>query len=161
MTMKPLKGDLISTFADQLNLPIRTVRQTVDALKARDRIGSGRPISPPITARDLARIILALTSPTLRGCVDHEMRLGAISLFTGDGQPTVETQLSDMIEEAVGMRYGASNFRDGQIVFGDNAVLFGTSNYKLRGSESLAYTRFIAVHSRAIAAIARILMPEN
>src|SRR5690349_20480061 len=115
-TEKVLATDVVDVFAEQIGLPRTFVRLVIQNLKVAERIASARPVAPPVTPRAIARITLALTSPSIRRAVETEKTLGSLCLREGDGQPTVEDAVTDMAEEAVGWRYGDTNFRDGSIV---------------------------------------------
>lgn len=159
-----LATDAISVYARHLNLHSKFVRQVIASLKSRGRLAASRPISPDHTPRSIARTILALTSPTIRDAAEVEQRLGALDLSTGDGQPSLEDQLADMAEEAAGWRNGDTRFRDGVVVIGfddeiatlENATYRGTSPAIRSGLE-----RFAVIRNRAIAQIARDLLPAS
>ncbi|MCF6113873.1 hypothetical protein [Mesorhizobium muleiense] len=138
-------------------------RQIINALKVANRIDAARPIAPPVTPRAIARIALALTSPSVRHAVDVEQALGALTLASGGGQPTLEDELTDLVETAVGWRYGDVNFRDGTILIGHDtgSVIIGQSRYAAKSSVPGGLQRITLVTNRAIAQIARELLPSE
>ncbi|RWO53695.1 hypothetical protein [Mesorhizobium sp.] len=155
--------DVVDAFTKHMKLPRKFVRQVVAAEKAHDRIASAKPVSPPLTPRALARLILAMTAPSVGRAVDTEKSIGALPLAVGDGQPDVETHLTDIVEEACGWRYGDSDFRDGTFLVGhDNGtVVAGSDTYRSKMPEQPGMLKFTLVHNRAIAAIARELLPNE
>lgn len=159
---KPLAPDVVDIYATSTSLPSNFVRQVISTLKARGRIGSGRPVSPPIQPRDIARTVLALTSPSVRQCVDVETACGSLPLSAGDGQPCVEDHLVDLIEEAAGWRNGDANFRDGQVILGGaEMIIIGPATYRTERRRQAGLQRYSLIQNRAIAQIARTLLPAR
>lgn len=166
MTTEPrvLARDVPAVFAEHFNVPPKFARQVIVALKARDRIDAARPVAPEPTPRAIARIVLALTSPTIRDAADIGQALGAMPLSSGDGQPTLEDQIADMVEEAAGWRNGDTNFRDGAIVIGHtvgNAVIGDVTFRGTSPATKPGLSRFSLITTRAIASVARDLLPTE
>lgn len=159
MTNSPaLVGDVVNVLVEHLSLPKPFVRQVIGTLKAADRIDSGRPISPPMTPRSIARVLLALASPSIKDAARYGETLGAMPLYAGDGQPTLEVALTDLIEEAAGWRNGNTNFRDDKIVVNECVAHVGAATFQ-SGSPSNGLHRFIAIDTSAISRIACALLP--
>jgi hypothetical protein len=158
MQKAPLAPDVVDVFVEHLNQPKPFVRQVIGTLKAADRIDSGRPISPPMTPRSIARILLALASPNIKDSARHGQALGALPLSEGDSQPNLETALTDIVEEAAGWRNGDTNFRDDRVVLADSFASVGSATFRA-GKPSRGLHRFIAIDTAAIARIARALLP--
>ena len=154
---------VIDTFTEHLKLPRKIVRQVIAAEKAQDRIASAKPISPPMTPRAIARIALALTSPTVGRAVETEKAFGGLCLQSGDGQPTVEDAITDLVEEAVGWRYGDADFRDGSMVVAhdDLVMLVGDCRYAAKEAKAGGLSKFTKIKFSALAAIARELLPND
>lgn len=156
-----LVADINATFSRHLGLSIKFVRQVVSKLKMHDRIESARPNHPPVTAGMIARILFGLTSTNIRDAAEIEKALGALPIYTGDGQPTLEVQLTDLVQEAIGTRYGDTDFRDGQILVGHSTgvVIANGSIYRAASApEKPGVQKFTAINHQAIARIARDLM---
>ena len=156
----PLAGDVVNVFVEHLHLPKPFVRQVIGVLKAADRIDSGRPVTPPPTPRGIARILLALASPTIKDAVRHGRGLGTMALHAGDNHLDLETALTDIVEEAAGWRSGDTNFRDGKVVVSDHTAFIGSAIYRSEGPHP-GLQRFISIEARAIAQIARELLPTS
>lgn len=75
-------------------LPRSRVMQTIRQLKAAGRISAGRPYAPPIVAKDVARLVLGLASPSSGRAPEFERDVGG--LRGPDG--TAEAALVNIIE---------------------------------------------------------------
>lgn len=154
----PLATDVVAAAAEHLAVPTRFARQVIAALKAADRVDSARPISPVPTPLSITRILLALASPTIVEAVRRGERLGNLPLFSGDGQPTLEVALEDLVEEAAGWRNGTTDFRSGKIILGEGVAFIGDAIYR-DADETRGLARFIAIDNQSIAALTRDLLP--
>ncbi|RWD55394.1 MAG: hypothetical protein EOS36_27930 [Mesorhizobium sp.] len=166
MTIKNRVGvdEVVDAFTNHLRLPRKFVRQVIAAEKAHDRIASARPVSPPMTPRAIARIVLALTSPTVGRAVETEKALGALNYREGEGQLTPEDELTDLVESSVGWRYrGDFDMRDGALLVAhdDSVVLVGNSRFSKNDAKSGGLSRFTKIKFAALAAIARDLLPAE
>jgi hypothetical protein len=161
MDKVPLAVDVIDVVAAHLNLPKSFVRQIITALKAAGRIDSARPISPPVTPRAIARIVLALASPSIKDAVRVGKAIGELPIVMGDGQPSAEDELADMVEEAAGWRNGGTNFRDGRIVLsGSQAAIIGSSTFRT-DARAKGLERLVVIDNSAVANVARDLLPNE
>ncbi|MEI5680649.1 MULTISPECIES: hypothetical protein [unclassified Mesorhizobium] len=158
---RKLVRDVVDVFVENLQLPPKFVRQIIAALKARNRIDSGRPVSPEPTPRAIARTLLALTSSTIRDAVDTEQRIGALNLAVGVGQPTLEDELTDLVETAVGWRFGDIDFRDGSILVGEGRAIINAAHYRGKPTGKTGLQRFTLLTNRAVAQISRELLPAE
>ncbi|RVD38551.1 hypothetical protein EN742_17435 [Mesorhizobium sp. M4A.F.Ca.ET.020.02.1.1] len=166
MTTKNRVGvdEVVDAFTEHLNLPRKFVRQVIAAEKAQDRIASARPVSPPMTPRAIARIALALTSPTVGRAVETEKALGSLNFREGEGQLTPEDELTDLIESSVGWRYrGDFDIRDGSLIVAhDDAVVWvGKSRFAKKDVKAGGLSKFTKIKFAALAAIARELLPAE
>lgn len=92
-------SDLLpDTLVRETRLPRPFVNQTIRHMKAAGRISAGRPYAPPITARDIARLALALSAATPGTAVAHERDVGRLIRSDSDGPPTVEAAVIALIE---------------------------------------------------------------
>ncbi|TIN94613.1 MAG: hypothetical protein E5Y03_31865 [Mesorhizobium sp.] len=81
-------------------LPRPFVTQVIRQMKAAGRISAGRPYAPPLTARDIARLVLALSAPSPGSAVGHERDVGRLHRTDGQGEPTAEAEIIALIERA-------------------------------------------------------------
>ncbi|MBA4221157.1 MAG: hypothetical protein C0458_10555 [Methylobacterium sp.] len=81
-------------------------------------------------------------------------------LHSGNNHLDLETALTDLVEEAAGWRSGDTNFRDDKVVVSDNVAFLGSAVYRAAGPQR-GLQRFIAIECRAIAQIARALLPTS
>lgn len=72
--------------------------QVIRHMKAAGRIAAGRPYAPPLTPRDIARQILALSAASPGTAVAHERDVGRLALSDGDGPPNAEAAIISLIE---------------------------------------------------------------
>lgn len=165
-----LARDVNAIIARETQLPHAFVRQVVAALKARDRISTGRPISPPTTPRDIARILLALSAGTPGRAVDTEGRVGCLPLLLGDGEPSAEGEIVAIIERAAGWCESDINFRFGSILIAPAAEIvdirvknYGTEtmirNYRATPNKATGAAYFFNVPLNVVARIARDILP--
>lgn len=169
-TERVLARDVNATIARETQLAPALIRQVVAALKARDRIGTGRPISPPTTPRDIARILLALSAGTPGKAVDTSDRVGSLPLLLGDGEPSAEGEIVAIIERAAGWRDGDINFREGSILIAPDAEMvdirirhYGAEtlirNYRATPSKAAGAAYFFNIPMAVVARIARDILP--
>ncbi len=161
---KILAPDVDHVFAEHLSLPKTFVRGVIKAMKAADRIAAARPVSPPITPRAIAKVLLALTAPSIRKAVETERALGTLRYLAGDGQLNPEDEINDVIEASVGWRYRDDlDMRDGAIVVAhdDNLMTVGGSTFGSKKDQKAGgLSRYTKIKFSAIAGIARALLPE-
>ncbi|UVK44834.1 hypothetical protein BPNPMPFG_000299 [Mesorhizobium sp. AR07] len=103
-----------------LDLPRGKVRSTVERLKAANSITRGNfggHESPPITARDVATILLALASPTASGAAVTATTLGRLPIYYGSGPPTALDAITSIVEVGAFMRC-ADIPQDGELILG-------------------------------------------
>lgn len=164
-TPRVLARDVIDVFAEHFKLPKSFCRQVITSLKVAGRVEAARPVSPPVTPRALARIAIALSSPSVRAAIETERALSHLPLNSGDGHPTLEDAVTDIVEQAAGWRYGDADFRDGTVVIGHDmpsAVVGETTTYRRQDASSKpALRKFTVISNRAIAAVARELLPAE
>jgi hypothetical protein len=98
--MARLHSDVLpDVLVKHTGLPRPRVTQTIRQLKAGGRIAAGRPFAPPLTARDVARLVLALSARSPSTAVAHEREVGRIRLTEGIGEPTAEAAIIATIVE--------------------------------------------------------------
>lgn len=168
-----LARDVHGSIHNATALPIPFIRQVVLALKQRRRIGMGRPISPPITPRDIARIVLGLSASSLGLAADTEWKIGRLPLFAGDGQQTAEAELVDLIEQAAGWHTSKVDFRNLSILVGQTVPMLDIRGHGLDGSPIIRTFRvddddgsqraqsFFLLPMMALRKIARDLLPTE
>lgn len=160
-----LARDVIDVFAEHFSLPRSFCRQVITSLKVAGRVEAARPVAPPVTPRAVARIAIALSSPSVRLAVETERALSHLPLASGDGQPTFEDAVTDIVEQAAGWRYGDADFRDGTVVVGHDApsaVVGETTTYgRTSAASKPALRKFTVISNRSIAAVARELLPTE
>jgi hypothetical protein len=104
-----------------LGLPHGKIRATLDALKTAGSITKGHHggyDSPPITPRDITRIVLGLSAVRHADAATTSSALGDLPLFAGDGPPTAESALVAMVEAAAFLRPADRDLSFGEIVIG-------------------------------------------
>lgn len=155
---------VIDSFTEHLRLPRKFVRQVIAAEKAADRIASAKPISPPMTPRAIARIVLALTAHSVGRAVETEKVLGALRYQDGAGQLNPEDEITDVVEASVGWRYRDDiDWRDGTVLVAhdDLTVFVGDSRFAAKDSKVGGMSKFTKINFAALAAIARDLLPNE
>lgn len=163
-TPKVLARDVNDVFAEHFGLPKPYVRQVIQSLKVAERIASARPVAPPVTPRAIARIVLALTAPSIRKAVETEKALGSLNYRAGEGQLTPEDEITDLIESSVGWRFRDDfDMRDGTILVAHNeqAAWIGESRYAARETKTDGLSKFTKIKFSALASIARELLPDE
>ncbi|MER9494100.1 hypothetical protein NKI86_19980 [Mesorhizobium sp. M0320] len=94
-----IHSDLLpDVLVSETRLPRPFVCQVIRQAKAAGRISAGRPFAPPLTARDIARLVLALSAASPGTAVAHERDVGRLPLSEGDGPATVEAAIVALIE---------------------------------------------------------------
>lgn len=88
--------------ARELGLTIAHVHNAVRRLREAGHIESGRPVAPPLTSRDLARMILGQCAQLPVNAPEIESKIGALPRISGDGATTAETELTDILDGAAG-----------------------------------------------------------
>ena len=102
--------------ADELDLPLAVVRETIRRLKESGEISSRRPQPSQLSARELARTLIGLSA---HRSVDVTSALSGTSdlLRTlGDGAVNAETELTDLIDEAAGKIDTDIAFTEGDVM---------------------------------------------
>lgn len=110
----------------ETRLPRPFINQTIRHLKAAGRIAAGRPYAPPLTARDIARIVLALSATSPGTAVAHERAVGRLTLADGDGPATVEAAIVALIEASASSGQVAVNSAFVEIRHPEGSATYGT-----------------------------------
>jgi hypothetical protein len=123
MAKKPkvLARDQYEIIGATLDIPDSFVRQVIIRLKSDRRIEATRPVTTPMTPCSLARIVIGLAAPTPSRATEIERRIGALPRLSGDGEDTVEAELTAIITEAAGTGDGDIDFRTGDILISPTA----------------------------------------
>ena len=142
-------------------LPRTLVTTTIRHLKEAGRIPRGYRHAPPLSPRDLARIILGLSAMSPTAAVEHERAVGRLPLAEGDGEATAEDALVAIIRGATPHEEAANGkVLIGQITpiveirAGQDSVI-----YRTRQPRGAQVTFTISTH--AIRAMAHALLQDE
>lgn len=116
MPKSPMMAEREAVLARELGLTIATVHNSVRRLREAGHIDSSRPVAPPLTSRDLARMIMGQCGVLPVNAPEAADRLGALPRLSGDGATTLETEIVDLLDEAAGVTNGNLDFRSGDML---------------------------------------------
>lgn len=150
-------ADREETLARELGLPSSLIHNTIRKLKEQGRVAAAKRIAPPLTSRDLARIILGLAAPLPVNAPCVEQTLGSLPRTAGDGAINAETEIVDLLDEAAGAVHGNIDFRAGDILISANGDFLAVSGER----ESVAFNRIYRrnIQAEGMQRIARIPLP--
>jgi hypothetical protein len=151
---KPSAAEREDVIARELGLPSSIVHNSLRKLKETGRIAGRRPVSPPLTSRDLARIILGLAAPLPVNAPGVEQTLGSLPRTSGDGAVNAETEIVDLLDEAAGTVHGNIDFRTGDILISANGDFLAVSGERDGVAFNRTYRR--NVQAEGMQRIARI-----
>ncbi|MER8921698.1 hypothetical protein [Mesorhizobium sp. M0802] len=148
-----IHSDLLpDVLVSETRLPRPFVCQVIRQAKAAGRISAGRPYAPPLTARDIARLVLALSAASPGTAVGHERDVGRLPLSEGDGPATVEAAIVALIE---------ADQASGQIAIAPSFVEIRSPELAAFGSLPAGANTFFVIPIAAVQAIARTLLTKE
>ncbi|MER9533282.1 hypothetical protein NKI89_26230 [Mesorhizobium sp. M0309] len=143
---------LPDTLVSETRLPRPFINQTIRQMKAAGRISAGRPFAPPLTARDIARLVLALSAASPGTAVNHERDVGRLAISEGAGPPAVEAAIVSLINAPP---------TSGQIAIASSFVEIRSPELAAFGSLPAGANTFFVIPIAAVQAIARTLLTKE
>lgn len=116
MPIAPSAAEREAVLARELGLPRPFVRNVTRRLKDAGRIGAARPVPPPLTSRDLARMILACCAVAPVHAPATAENIGTLPRVAGAGAINVEVELIDLIDAMAGHVESEFDFSEGELI---------------------------------------------
>jgi hypothetical protein len=168
MPKAPLMAEREAVLARELGLPTATIHNSVRRLREAGVIDASRPVAPPVTSRDLARMILGSCSALPVNAPDAANRLGALPRISGDGAVDLETEIADLLDEAAGITPGDIDFRSGDVLLSIDGAFAAVTGVRAEGvilnrtyrggSAAAGMRRIVQISLTAIRRIAQQLL---